>query len=168
MSEMPKNFIDEFLDLKRRVSTLERATRVPTVSSTASGPRGATNISTVNVLSGITESYTAFDGAVSVTAVVPQTGRVTIFLADDAFCESSSGSDGWYAAPALTGANVVAASDSYALRHFADGTRRSIYFAQMSNLTPGETTFTLQRRHTGVAPTVSAGFRMQTLLVQPF
>lgn len=167
-ADVPKDFIGEFLDLKRRVETLERATRVPVVSTEHRGPKGATSTSVVDVLSGITESYTDFSGAVSVTVVVPPSGRVTIFLADDAYCESASSFHAWYAAPALSGTNVVPASDSYALRHFADGGRRSIYFAQIADLLPGETTFTMQRRHTGVAPTVAAGFSMQTLLVQPF
>jgi hypothetical protein len=166
--EKDPDFLDQFRDLERRIRILENTPRIPQVSTSPRGPQGATSTSVVDVLPGMTETYTSFVGAVSVTVTVPPSGQVTVFLADDATCESASSFHGWYAAPALSGANVVAASDSYALRHFASGGRRSIFFAQISGLQSGETTFTLQRRHTGVAPTVSAVFSMQTLLVLPF
>jgi hypothetical protein len=78
VSELPKNFIDEFLDLKRRVSTLERATRVPQVTSAeGAGPQSSMlPAGTYNSLSGVTHQQTTFGNALTVTVKTTASGRL--------------------------------------------------------------------------------------------
>lgn len=78
MSELPKNFIDEFLDLKRRVSTIERATRVPQVSGLGTqGPKFAQYQNFFDLTNPAGEATTNGD-AVRLTVAPPVTGSIVV------------------------------------------------------------------------------------------
>lgn len=186
MSELPKNFIDEFLDLKRRVSTLERATRVPAVTGGARGPQSATNYTSYQAASG---AYAVPTGGPTVDVEITSNGRALVIASCQFFAYMLGGVGLNYLSGHIsvkrTGANtftpnIATATDGGLWKYTRDNTSPDeqftspiIYVSALDGLTPGATTFTWVEGFQSdepVAVTTASGAQMSArqLLVLPF
>lgn len=96
-------------------------------------------------------SYGNLSTPVSVTIDVPSTGNVAVVMSARLFNTTTSDQTG-YVSFAASGANTIAAADANAIAYKILGGNADASYARvksLTGLTPGSTTFTLQRRTTG-------------------
>lgn len=186
-ADVPKNFIDEFLDLKRRIETLERATRVPQVSGLGTlGPQSATNFTSYQ---STYNSYVTPTGGLSVEVEISPKGRALVIASCQFFAYLLGGAGlnfiSGHISVKRTGANsftpdIATPSDGGLWRYQRDDTTPDeqftapiIYVSALSGLTPGTTTFTwvegfLSDEPSAVSSASGAQMSARQLLVLPF
>ncbi|MEU2203592.1 hypothetical protein AB0P19_06890 [Microbacterium oleivorans] len=109
--------------------------------------KGADGLSTTNTAT----TYGNLSSSVSMTVDVPSTGKVALIMSARLFNTTTSDQTG-YVSFAASGANTIAATDANAIAYKVLSGNADASFARVKNLTgltPGSTTFTLQRRTTG-------------------
>lgn len=161
MTATPAALATEFADLRRRLDTLERATRMPALFGAGDMVAGAENPT-------LSSSWTDIVNGPVVEFHVPPSGRIAVLV--EAIVTVQGSLSAAATSYRITGANTLASSDlwsiaTYAMTPVVPEPSQTMGMYLHEGLTPGATTLTMQVRHLGTPPSIATWSRRSLVVV---